>query len=234
MFNIIRKDWRANGGLISGILIWVLFMSLMSDQDPRSIVIMGIMCSAIGLVLMWALDFKNKGQTLVCSLPIDRNTFVQGSFLSSWLCILIVLLCTCIIISQKVLFSPELSAHLPEIMQLKVLLLSLWAPTLTMLAFFTIYIWFSARAAMISFLSVTFLLIGSIIGMLVVSDGKLNPAGQEVTPAPIALLKKTVMFFIDHHGTSTGLVISVFLLILVNFWTMKLGEFLFRRKDIVA
>jgi len=168
---------------------------------------------------------------LTCSLPVDRKTFVHGSFISSWVFSSSMLIVAILTVLLKSYLSPIEGIYLLEVLQLKVLILSLWIPTLMFLLFFTLYTWKNAGVAMTTFLAASFFGISTIIVNLITSADKL-PGNQD--PMLVAFLKSSLMSFISHHGTTTGLIFSVILLVLVNLWTVKFSELLFRCNNIVT
>ncbi len=230
MLTIIKKDWQTSWHIIIGIAVYLFLISFLgSDMNIRSLAVLGLICSGILPLLIWVKELKCRGRVLTCSLPVDRNTFVQGSFLSSWTFSFSMFLIAILLILVKSLIFPAESAHLREILELKVLILSLWIPTGMFLLFFTLYSWKNAGFAMITFLIVFLTGICSIIVNQIATEDTLACCED---PFLIAFLKSSVMFIFSHHGTGIGLVISIVLLVLVNIWTVKFSEFLFARNEI--
>ncbi len=231
MFKIFKKDLQTHKNVVLWFLVYLILMFYTRfDIDLKLMAFYGITCASIVPFYFLFTEGKYSGRTLSCSLPIERRGFIRGSYLTSWAFSLTILFFTFLSILQKVYFFNWYTYQLPEIMQVKVLLLSLWIPTAVMFLFFPFCSRFGTKKATTTFLIIFVAIAGSILVSLVLPLSNLTDPDQS---GIIQFFQKTTRSIIQLHTESNVLLLSGFVLVLVNLVTVRMSEFLFNRNDIV-
>lgn len=232
MYNIIRKDWMTKWFVP---VLFLPFFSMMAmldkESDMKGMIIFGLAWTVVFPMFVWGTDGETKVRSLMCSLPITRETFVRGSFLSGWTFTLSGLLTLLLIVQFEGWFIPGLSIQIQEIFRLKVFLCLLWVPTITNLFFFSLYSRFDSKVA---FITCLIIFLSPTVPFFVQSHMFPDSLAGGTDPIAIDMFDRAQNFVFDPQASSTELLISFVLLLLVNFGTLKLSEFLFRRNNIVT
>jgi len=232
MFKILKKDWLTNGTIVFWFMVYLTLMfSTRNDLDLKEMATYGMMCSAMAPFYVWFTEGKYNGRTMSCSLPIDRKSFIRGSYLTCWTFGLTILLFTFLNILLKAYVFNTAVYQLQEIIQVKVLLLSLWIPTVVMFLFFPFCSWFGTKQATTTFMIIFITVAGSILISLILPLSSLTDPDQS---AIIMFFQNTTHHIVQIHNNPTALLLSSFVLIVVNLFTVKISEVLFNRNDIVA
>lgn len=232
MFRILRKDWQTNRNIVFWFLVYLTLMfNVRSDLDLKEMAVYGIICASMVPFYLWFTEGKYSGRTLSCSLPIKRKSFIRGSYLTCWTFGLTILFFTFLNILLKVYIFNWRAFQFPELMQVKVLLLSLWIPTVVMLLFFPFCSWFGTKKATTTFLIIFISIAGLILVSLMLPLRGLTDPDQSVV---IQFFQTTIQSIVQLHNESYALLLSGIALVVVNLITVRISEFLFKRNDVVA
>jgi len=232
VLNIIRKDWMMKWYVPMVFMICFVLLSLVvPEAELQEVFIFGLMWATIIPMTIWGMEEKFKGRTLLCSLPIKRDTFVCGTFISGLTFMLVILLSMFLSVQLRIYFSEELSSSIQEILQLKVFLSCLWIQTIAVFLYYVIFTRFNSGVATVTI--VTALFAGNLSLKFIprIFSGHSAPGADT---AALGLIDRGFNFIFQHDITSVGLLISFVLIVFVNFLAMKLSEFLFSRNDIVT
>lgn len=228
MLNIIRMDW-VKFPWITTLSLAFLFWMIPGSWKPS--LVFDILLTFATVIYYWYQEERVAGRNLTCSLPLGRSGYVTGRLLSTWVQIGYIQLILIVVVLIDKALNPEQVVKFEGLFHLRNLMILLSCSSVFLLFFFPIY---SRYGGKISRYAYILTVIGSImlVSGLLLHHGRYESGTETIVTKLVYIWAVSVTYLQFNYPTATNYIITIVILLLLNYATLKLSEKLFLRSNI--
>ena len=224
MFKYVRRELILNKNLIIIFLVYVsvlwIWVSLQKIPPKMAIMIFSFIVPMLSLSLQ-AREDKFKAWISTCSLPTTRNAIVKARFFTLWIFTFAALFYA-VVVSALI---PGNQTMLAQLLTLKTLFLSLFFISLCLAVLLPFIIRFGIVGIMI------FLVAAQVLGIVFLMLTRLTGRNENFLRSFLNLIIDGIKYLFNHEGTLLFYFTIILAAAALNFFSLKISQFLLARKD---